>query len=66
MKVLQAFKWQIVLFILGFIALQIGALVKIRHWPGGDAIITVSYGIIVVSLFLVLVKVMRLKKDVKN
>ncbi|HEX7846325.1 MAG TPA: hypothetical protein VF476_11045 [Chitinophagaceae bacterium] len=62
MKALYFLKAPIVVFLIGYLCLQAGALLKIRHWPGADETITLSYFVIGIAVLLALFKIISLKK----
>ncbi len=62
MKALYFLKWPVIIFLLGYLALQTGALLKIRHWPGADETITISYFVIAVAIIMALVKISSIRK----
>ncbi len=62
MKVVYFLKWQIIVFVIGYLVLQFGALLKIRHWPGADEAIMLAYLIIGIAGLMAIVKLISLKK----
>jgi len=63
MASLYYLKWPLVIIVLGFILKVIGALIKIRHWPYADEILTVSTGIIVAGLIYLSIKLIIQKRQ---
>ena len=52
-------KHALVLIVLGLCAYVVGALFKIEHWTGADALLISSAGLIVSGLLLATIKLLR-------
>ena len=56
------FKWPVIIFLFGAALQFIGALIKIRHWPGADEIITASTIICVIAIIIAIIKIATFRK----
>jgi hypothetical protein len=65
MKRLYFFKWPLTVFLLGYLIQIIGALLKIRYWPGADEMLTLGMITISAGLLFALIKLFILKKPVE-
>jgi hypothetical protein len=65
MKRLYFFKWPLSVFLTGYLIQIIGALLKIRHWPGADEMLTLGMITISAGLLFALIKLFILKKPVE-
>jgi len=52
----------LVIFLLGVAGINIGAFMKIQHWPGAAVILTISFGLEVLSGMLAILKILTSKK----
>jgi hypothetical protein len=62
MQALYYLKAPSILFLAGLFLRSIGALVKIRHWPYGDELITFGSIVTGIGIIYATVKIIRLKK----
>lgn len=62
MKRLYFFKWPLSVFLTGYLIQIIGALFKIRHWPGADELLTLGMITISAGIIFALAKLFMLKK----
>jgi hypothetical protein len=66
MKRLYFFKWPLAIFLTGYLLQIIGALVKIRHWPGADELLTFGMITMCEGVLFAIVKLFILKKLLNN
>jgi Zn-dependent membrane protease YugP len=59
------FKWPLSVFLTGYLIQIIGALFKIRHWPGADEMLTLGMITISAGVLFALIKLFILKKPVE-
>ena len=59
------FKWPVVILLLGVLTQFTGALIKIRHWPMGDELITIGYGLCAIAIIFAIIKIILMKKQGK-
>ena len=62
MRGLWFLKWPLIVFLIGFLIRFIGALFKIRHWPGADELITYGSLIGAIGIIYAIIKIALMKK----
>jgi len=62
MKALYYLKWPFLIFFIGLLLNIIGALLKIRHWPGADEMLMLGSAIEAVAIIVAIIKIIALKK----
>jgi|RhiMethySRZTD1v2_1073278.scaffolds.fasta_scaffold47837_3 hypothetical protein len=62
MQALYYLKWPFLIFFVGLLLNVIGALLKIRHWPGADEILTLGSIAQAVAILLAIIKIAMVKK----
>jgi hypothetical protein len=62
MKVLYTLKWPFFIFFIGLLLNVIGALLKIRHWPGADEILTLGSIAEAIAIIFAIIKIVSIKK----
>ena len=62
MKALYYLKWPFFIFFVGLLINIIGALFKIRHWPGADEILTLGSIAQAAAISTAIIKIVSIKK----
>jgi hypothetical protein len=62
MNRLYFFRWPLILFLIGLGIRLMGALVKIRHWPYADEMLTFGTFISAAGVLFAVIKLLLLKK----
>jgi len=62
MKTLYYLKWPFFIFFIGLLLNIIGALLKIRHWPGGDEVLTLGSIAQAAAIVFAIIKIVSIKK----
>ena len=66
MKILQRFKWPIILFLLGLLSNVTGAWFKVMHYQGSDFLLTTGFILQALALAIAVFFVFRYKGDNTN
>ena len=56
------FKLPIIILLFGVLTQFTGALLKIRHWPMGDELITIGYILCAIAIVFAIIKIALMKK----
>jgi hypothetical protein len=59
---LHSLKPGLIVLLIGFLIRTFGALLKIRHWPNGDEILTIGFLIMFIGIIILIINVTRIKK----
>jgi hypothetical protein len=59
---LHTFKPGLIILLIGFLIRTIGALLKIRHWPGADETLMIGFLIMIAAIIILIIKVISIKK----
>jgi len=62
MKALYYLKWPFFIFFIGLLINIIGALLKIRHWPGADEMLTLGSIAQAAAILFAIIKIVSIKK----
>ena len=62
MKALYYLKWPFFTFFIGLLLNVIGALLKLRHWPGADELLTLGSIAEAAAMFFAIIKIVAIKK----
>jgi hypothetical protein len=62
MKALYYLKWPFFIFFIGLLINIIGALLKLRHWPGADEMLTLGSVLEATAIVFAIVKIVAIKK----
>jgi len=62
MKALYYLKWPFFIFFIGLLLNIIGALLKIRHWPGADEMLTLGSIAQAAAIVFAIIKIVSIKK----
>ena len=62
MKALYYLKWPFFIFFTGLLLNVIGALFKIRHWPGADELLTLGSIAEAAAMIFAIIKIVSIKK----
>jgi len=62
MKALYYLKWPFFFFFVGLLINIVGALFKIRHWPGADQILTLGSIAQAAAIISAIIKIVSIKK----
>ena len=62
MKALYYLKWPFLIFFIGLLRNGIGALLKLRHWPGADETLRLGSIIEAAAIVFAIVKLAFLKR----
>ena len=62
MKALYYLKWPFVIFFVGLLLNVIGAILKIRHWPMADEMLTLGSLVEAISILYAIIKIVSIKK----
>jgi hypothetical protein len=62
MKALYYLKWFFFIFFIGLLLNVIGALLKIRHWPGADEMLTLGSIAEAAAIVFAIIKIVSIKK----
>jgi len=62
MKALYYLKWPFFIFFLGLLLNVIGALLKLRHWPGADEMLMLGSMAEAIAIIYAIVKIISIKK----
>jgi hypothetical protein len=62
MKTLYYLKWPFFIFFTGLLLNVIGALLKIRHWPGADELLTLGSIAEAAAMIFAIIKIVSIKK----
>jgi hypothetical protein len=62
MKALYYLKWPFFIFFIGLLINIIGALLKIRHWPGADEMLTLGSIAQAAAILFAIIKIASIKK----
>ena len=62
MKALYYLKWPFFIFFIGLSLNIIGALLKIRHWPGADELLTLGSIAQAAAIVFAIIKIVSIKK----
>jgi len=62
MKALYYLKWPFFIFFVGLLINIVGALFKIRHWPGADEILTLGSIAQAAAISTAIIKIVSIKK----
>ena len=55
-------KWPLIIFLIGMAIRFAGVIIKIRHWPSADEVLTAGMLICIAAILFAAVKLMMLKK----
>ena len=62
MKALYYLKWPFFIFFIGLLLNIMGALIKIRHWPGADEMLTLGSIAQAAAIVFAIIKIVSIKK----
>jgi len=62
MKALYFLRFPLLIFLMGYLIRFTGALIKIRHWPYGDELITAGSLIAGLAIVLAIIKIVLMRK----
>ncbi len=62
MKALYYLKWPFFIFFIGLLLNVIGALLKVRHWPGADEMLTLGSIAQAAAILFAIIKIVSIKK----
>jgi hypothetical protein len=62
MQALYYLKWPFLIFFVGLILNVTGALLKIRHWPGADEMLTLGSIAQAAAILFAIIKIAMVKK----
>jgi len=62
MKALYYLKWPFFIFFIGLLLNIMGALLKIRHWPGADEMLTLGSIAQAAAIVFAIIKIVSIKK----
>jgi len=62
MKALYYLEWPFFIFSIGLLLNIIGALLKIRHWPGADELLTLGSIAQAAAIVFAIIKIVSIKK----
>ena len=65
MTALEYLRWPTIIFLVGFFFRLAGGLLKIRHWPWGDEILTMGFIICLAAIIFAIIKLVFIKKPVE-
>jgi len=62
MKALYYLKWPFFIFFIGLLLNVIGALLKLRHWPAADEMLTLGSVTEAAAIVFAIIKIISIKK----
>jgi hypothetical protein len=62
MKALYYLKWPFFIFFIGLLLNVVGALLKIRHWPGADEMLTLGSFAEAAAIVFAIIKIVSIRK----
>ena len=62
MKALYYLKWPFFIFFIGLLLNVIGALLKLRHWPGADEMLMLGSMAKAAAIVFVIIKIVSIKR----